>query len=90
MARIPDDSKNIRSSFVEPQVRFSIVKFFQIQGFPATPNSFFLFASKQLQNPDRIENDKFEIFDGFWIIILPTVFLKGFVFKLTSERLISS
>ncbi len=68
MAKIPDVFHNFRSSFVEPQVGFSIFKFFQIQRFSATPNSyFFLFASKKLQNPDRNKNDKFEIFDGFWI-----------------------
>jgi hypothetical protein len=66
MGRIPDVSHIFRSSFVEPQVGFSIVQFFQHQGFPATPNSYlFLFASKKLQNPDRIEIQNLKFLTAF-------------------------
>ncbi len=78
--------------FCWAEVGFSIVKFFQIQGFPATPNSliFFNLLQRNYKIPIALKTKIWNFQRLFWIIILPTVFLKGFVFKLTSERLISS
>ncbi len=89
-----DDSHNFRSSFVEPQVGFSIVQFFQIQRFPAIPNRqfFFNFLQKNYKIPIALKistnlNFSTAFLDHYFAHCF---FFKGFVFKLTSERLIKS